>query len=152
MPKTLFIQAENKLRIADHLLSTTYLLVKDPKLLVSVAENLLSAMDNAVDGLLKFEKNFKNINYKKNEKMDIFRRKIVTKYALDPKIIPFINDLKDIVESHKRSNVEFIKKEKFVISDNNYNLHTLSFEDLKDKHKKAKNYINELSKIISQYD
>jgi len=143
-------QALEKLKVADHLVSTTYSLVKEPKLLVSVIENIFNALDLTMTALLEYEKNFKEIpEYKTfNEKMDLFRRKIATKYGISNDVLSFIVDLKKTLDEHKKSSVEFTKKETFVISDNNYNLTTLKIEDVKKTLLNAKHYVEELFKII----
>lgn len=145
-------QAENKLNIADHLLSTTFAIVKDPKLLVSVIDALYQAMDISIDAILDFEKNFKTLEYLEHNKIELFRRKIITKYGLDAKIVDFYLELKSTLESHRKSGVEFIKKEKFVISDNDYNLKTLTYDDVKKKHKLAKSYVEQIFNIIKRYE
>jgi hypothetical protein len=169
-------QAENKLKIADHLLSTTYTLVKDPKLLVSVIDALYTAMDLSINAILEFEmpeiakkilnsqtisghdqkrtfdKNFKTPEFKESEKLELFRRKIVTKYALEPEMVDFYSELKTTLETHRKSDVEFTKKEKFVISDKEYNLKTLTYEDVKKKYASAKSYVNHIFKIIEKYE
>ena len=153
MPANALSQADSKLKIADHLLSTTYPFVKDPKLLVSVIDALFQAMELAIETAIEYEKNFKTLQYTDFEsKIEIFRRKVIPKYALDPKIIDFLLELKAILESHRKSGVEFTKKEKFVISDNDYNLKTLDFEDARKKYHAAKEYIGEISKIVSKYE
>lgn len=149
---TIKAQAENKLKIADHLLSTTYTLVKDPKLLVSVIDALYNAMDMSINAILEFEKNFKNIEYKDHEKIEFFRRKIVTKYALDSEMVDFYTELKSTLETHRKSDVEFTKKEKFVISDKEYNLKTLTYDDVKKKYNSAKSYVSQIFKIIEKYE
>jgi len=143
-------QAQEKLKVADHLVSTTYSLIKEPKLLVSVIENIFNALDLAMTALLEYEKNFKSIpEYKTfTEKMEVFRRKIATKYNLNHDILSFIVDLKKTLDEHKKSSVEFTKKETFVISDNDYNLTTLKIEDVKKTLTNAKHYVEELFKII----
>lgn len=145
-------QSEHKLKIADHLLSTTFAIVKDPKLLISVIDSLYQAMDLAISTILAFEKNFKSLEYKEHEKLDMFKRKIVSKYSLDQEVVDFYIELKTTLETHKKSGVEFTKKEKFVISDNDYNLKTLTYEDMKKKYLKAKNYISQIFKIIDKYE
>jgi len=143
-------QALEKLKVADHLISTTYSLVKEPKLLVSVIENIFQSLDLTMTALLDYEKNFKSIpDYSTfDSKMEIFRRKIATKYAISNDMIAFIIDLKKTLDEHKKSTVEFTKKETFVISDNNYNLTTLKVEDVKKTLLNAKHYVEELFKII----
>jgi hypothetical protein len=143
-----------KLKVADHLLSTTYSIVKDPKLLVSVIENIFNAMEFAVEAMLVHEKNFKTIEYSSSfeSKMEMFRRKILSKYTIDAEIITFINELKTLLDEHKSSKVEFTKKEKFVITDDDFNLKMLTFDEVRKEHTKAKHYIDDISKIISKYD
>jgi hypothetical protein len=60
----------------------------------------------------------------------------------------FIIELKKTLDEHKKSSVEFTKKETFVISDNNYNLTTLKIDDVKKTLSKAKHYVEELFTII----
>jgi len=149
--QTLRNQALEKLKIADHLVGTTYSLVKEPKLLVSVIENIFNSLDLTVSALLEYEKNFKSIpsyNQTFESKMEVFRRKIVTRYGISEEITNFIFDVKKTLDEHKKSSVEFTKKETFVISDNDYNLTTLKIEDVKKTLTKAKHYVEELLKII----
>jgi hypothetical protein len=149
--QTLRNQALEKLKIADHLVGTTYSLVKEPKLLVSVIENIYQALDLTLSALLEYEKNFKTIpsyNQTFEGKMEVFRRKIVTKYDIKSDVTDFILDIKKTLDEHKKSNVEFTKKDAFVISDNNYNLTTLKIEDVKKVLIKAKHHVEELLKII----
>ena len=144
-------QAEEKLKIADHLIGTTYSLVKEPKLLVSVIENIYHALDLTVSALLEYEKNLKILPSYTNTfegRMDLFRRKIATKYDIKIDVMNFIINIKNTLDEHKKSSVEFTKKEKFVISDNDYNITTLSAEDVKKTLAKARHIIDELLKII----
>jgi len=59
-------------------------------------------------------------------------------------LLDFVSELKATIDKHKRSSVEFAKKEKFVISDNDYNLKTLSLDDVKASLTKTKKFMNEL--------
>ena len=147
-------QAMEKLGVADHLVSTTYSLVKEPKLLVSVIENIFAALDLTMTALIEYEKNFKAIpNYDNFEtKMELFKRKVATKYNISSDITEFIIDIKKTLDSHKKSNVEFSKKETFVITDNDYNLTTLNVDDVKKILLKAKNQIIELFNLIKYED
>ena len=146
-------KAEEKLKIADHLISTTYLLVKEPKLLISVIENIFNAFDLTLTALIEYEKELKSISssqsYKNfDEKLELFRRKIVTKYGINTEILKFITEIKRTLDEHKKSNIEFTKKETFVISDNDYNIIKLEVEDVRKTLTKAKRYIDDLLKIM----
>lgn len=168
-------QAENKLKIADHLLGTTFALVKDPKLLVSVTDALFQALDLSIDAILDFEmpeiakrisdkaisghdqkhaigKNFKSLDYMGAEKLEIFRRKIITKYGLPEHIVDFYLELKLTLDTHRKSDVEFTKKEKFVMSGDDYNLKTLTHDAVKKQYTQAKSYVEQIFRIIHKYD
>lgn len=148
------LNAEQKLKVADHLLSTTYSIVKEPKLLISVIENLFQALDLTITGLLEFEKNFRSIGSigeSFESRIELFRRKIMSKYSISHEFIDFVTEIKSTLEQHKKSITEFTKKDKFVISDNEYNLKTLTEEDVKIRLQKAKQYINALFDITKKY-
>lgn len=148
------LNAEQKLKVADHLLSTTYSLVKEPKLLVSVIENLFQALDLTITGLLEFEKNFRNVkSYGESfeSRLDIFRRKIMTKYDIGQDFTEFVLELKSTLDQHKKSITEFTKKDKFVISDNDYNLKTLTADDVRKRLQKTKHYVETLFSITQKF-
>ena len=48
-------KAKKSLNIAGHMLSVTYPLVKDPKLIPAIMENIFAAYYNAVDAILYFD-------------------------------------------------------------------------------------------------
>jgi len=151
--QTLSTQAMERLKVADHLAGTTYSLVKEPKLLVSVIENIFGAFDLAMNALLEHEKGSMHIpehDPSFESKMDLFRRKIATKYDIHNDVLDFIISLKKTLDSHKRSNVEFSKKNTFVISDDDYNLTTLNIEDVKKLLSQARHHLERLLKILDQ--
>ncbi|MGV8140883.1 MAG: hypothetical protein ACP5NW_00415 [Candidatus Woesearchaeota archaeon] len=149
--QTLKVQALEKLKVADHLVGTTYSLVREPKLLVSVVENICQALELTMQALIENEKRFVNIpKYSPdfNSIMELFRRKIATKYGIHSDVTNFIMDMKKTLDSHKKASVEFTKKETFVMSDNSYNLTTLNIDDVKKTLIQARKYVDELFKII----
>ncbi len=144
-------QSEEKLKIADHLIGTTYPLVREPKLLVSVIENISQSLDLAMASLLDYEKSFIKIpSYSEDfeSRLEVFRRKVATKYGIENDVLNFIVDLRRILDGHKKSSVEFTRKEKLVITDNNFNMETLAIEDVKKKLLKAKAISNMMFSII----
>ena len=149
--QTLKFQALEKLKVADHLVGTTYPLVREPKLLVSVIENICQALELTMQALIEYEQKLVNIpKYTPDYEgiLEIFRRKIVTKYGIHTDVVSFIIDMKKTLESHKKASVEFTKKETFVMSDNDYRLTTLNIDDVKKTLAKAKRHVDELFKII----
>jgi len=151
--QTLSSEAHEKLKVADHLVSTTYPLVKEPKLLVSVVEDIFAALDLTMDALLEHEKKLSRMpDYGSSfeAKMDMFRRKIATKYGIGNDVMEFIMDLKKTVDGHKKSNVEFLRKDRFVISDSDYNLTAINIDDAKRLLLKGKHHVEGLLKILDK--
>jgi len=140
-----------KLKVADHLVGTTYPLVKEPKLLVSVIENISQALELTITAILEYERDLKNIPKYDDTftgKLEMFRRKVMTKHDIGSDVLDFVLDVRKTLEHHKNSTVEFTKKDKFVISDNDYNVKTLEIDDVKKTLSKAKRHVEELFKII----
>jgi len=146
-------KANKHIHIADHLLSVTYPLIKDNKLLLAVIENIFLAYTNTIGSLLYFERTFKRIppfqdNFE--SKFTMFRETCVLKYKIDKSYVSDIQDLKNIILAHKKSPVEFTRKDRFVICSDNYKLKTISIDELKKQIDKAKLFIQEMNNIISK--
>jgi len=142
--QSLRASSEQKIKAADHLLGNTYPLVKEPKLLVSVIGHTHDALVLAIDAALAHESLHKQQYNSEISGLDVFRRKILPKYSLDNDCISFLSELKSILDEHKNSRMEFSKKQKYIISDNDYNLKTLTFDDTKKKLLLAKKIIQEI--------
>ena len=54
-------KAIKNIKIADHMLTQTYPLVKDPRLLLTVLENVFLSLTNAIGALLYFERLYKRV-------------------------------------------------------------------------------------------
>ncbi len=145
--------AGKKLQIADYILTMTYPLIKDPKLLLSVAENLFLAYSYSISSLLHYERLFKRIPPFPDDfssKLDLFMDRCLGKYGIDSGNLRIIKDLKEIIVAHKKSPVEFSRKDSFVICNGNYRLRTISPSILKDYVGKAKLFISKVSTIVSK--
>jgi hypothetical protein len=142
--------SEQKLKAADHLLGTTYSLVKEPKLLVSVIEHIHDALVFAIDAAIVHESLQKQAHGVEISQLEIFRRKIIPKYGLEGGSVALVTELKEILDKHKTSQVEFSKKQKYVISDNDYNLKTLTFDDAKQKILLTKKVIRDIFSRIEK--
>ena len=143
-------KAKKRISVADHILSVTYPLVKDTKLLLAVIENIFLAYTNTIGSLLYYERVFKKIPpFQENfeSKFTMFKETCIHKYNIDRSYIADIQDLKNIIISHKKSPVEFARKDRFVICSDNYKLKTVSVDELKKQIDKAKLFIQEINNI-----
>lgn len=142
--------AISNLKIADHILVMTYPIVQDPKLLKVVLEKLYVAIEHAMASLLYFEKNQRKI-YAFSESYIAMAKIIKThliKYNISPNYVGFIIELNDVYQSQKKSDVEFIRKEKFVFTNKDYKLNTITKEDMKNYLIKGKLFIKEINDVV----
>jgi len=146
-------RAHSKFKMADHMLTQTYPLVKDPKLLVAVLENLFLSLTNGMAALLYYDRTFKRIppfvdNFE--NKFELFRHKCVPRYSLSKDYITLISDVKEAVIAHRKSPLEFARKDKFVICQDNYHLKTISFDQIRKYIDLTKTFLKETSAIVSK--
>jgi hypothetical protein len=145
------LESHKSISVADHLLNTTYAVVKEPKLLISVIENLVLALEECVNTLLDYEGIYLGTSEDDfDAKIEMFRQKVISKYDIDKEFIDFLKGLRQIISDHKESSVEFTKKDIFVISDNEFNIQTLNKDDVRIMLEKTKAYVDILNaKILS---
>ncbi|MEA3430031.1 MAG: hypothetical protein U9R08_02045 [Nanoarchaeota archaeon] len=147
--------AKKYIKTADHMISVTYLLVKDPKLLVAVMDNVFLALTNSVGAILLHDRLFKKIPPFHNtfeSKYRMFREKSAEIHNIDKTYLTFILDIKDTILQHKKSPIEFSRKDSFVICSKDYKLKTLTVPDIKGYIVKTKTFVDRMVKIVSKYD
>ncbi|MBU0758100.1 MAG: hypothetical protein KKF44_08580 [Nanoarchaeota archaeon] len=145
--------ALKNLSIADHMLTMTYPVVQDPKILFVVSENLFLALTNILGALLYFERLYKRIppfheNFE--SKFNMFKMRCVEKYNIEKEYLSFILEMKEIINENKRSPITFSRKHKYVICSEEYDLKTISEKDIKKNLEKAKLFIHKICLIIEK--
>ncbi len=134
------------------MLGVTFPLVKDPKLLLAIIENIFLAYTNSMAALLHYERFYQRIPPFRDDsfesKFNMFKERCVLKYKLDKSYILEMQDIKDIIVSHKKSPVEFKRGDRLVICSDNYKLKTVSVNDLQKYLDKAKVFIEAIDTII----
>jgi hypothetical protein len=148
-------KAKRNINIADHILFVTYPLVKDAKLLLAIIENIFLAYSNAVSSILYYNQFLKLIPPFQNNfesKLSIFRQRCVDKYKIDRSYLIEMQDIKDIIIGHKKSPLEFVRRDRFVICSENYKLKTINLEAIRRHLNKAKLFIGEATSILAKYE
>jgi len=146
-------KARQNLKFADHMLTVTYPLVRDPKMLLSVLDNIFLSLTHTMGSILHHERLFKRIPHFEDNfqsKFNMFRLRITRLYNINIEYITLIQEVKDLIVEHKKSPVEFSRKDKFVICTNTYKIKTVSVDHLKKYLAKAKLFIQEASNIVSK--
>ncbi|MBI2138919.1 hypothetical protein HYU13_04975 [Candidatus Woesearchaeota archaeon] len=150
------LQAESakRMNIADHMFSVTYPMVKDPKLLMTVLDNMFLAFTHAMQALLAYERTFKRVPPYQDtfvSQFNAFKAKVMPRYALDAKIISSMQEVREILTQHKKSTVEFIKDDTLAICSENYRTQTtISSSKIRESLAGAKRFIGAIDTIIMQ--
>jgi hypothetical protein len=111
-------EARKDIKIADHMLFVTYPLIRDPKLLLAVLENIFLTLTNTMGYVLYYERKFKRVPSffdTFESKYRVYVEKIVSRYDISPEYSTLLKRVKEILVAHKRSPIEFSKRDQFVI-------------------------------------
>lgn len=142
-------KARQQYEAAFHLLHVTFPLVKDPKLLMGVIHNLFSSLEYSMSALLDYERQLHLVpHYLDNfqSKMNIFRLKSVRRNNIPMETVNLMLELRDILELHKRSPMEFQRGNRLVICSKDYLLRTLSINNLHAYLSKTKGFLDQVDK------
>ena len=148
----LILESKKYLKRADHLAFVTYPLIKETKLLLNIVQNLNLSLLKALDSFLVYERTYKRtmqfpLIFK--EKINLTQH-LGRKYNIQKEELDLIKKIKEIVDYHKKSPIEFSRKEKFVIFSEQYSSYKLlKIEEVKNHIMKAKVFIHRVANIIS---
>jgi hypothetical protein len=148
----LVLEANKKLKLADHIAYVTYPLLKETKLLLTILENTNKSLILALNAYLHYDHLYKRISHipeSLGDKLDIFERSSAKRYNLEG-YKQLILEINEILKKHKDAPVAFVKKDKLVICSKNYKIKTLEIEDAKMYLSKAKPFILRLHNILKQ--
>ncbi len=150
----LLLQKSNQaLKTADHLTYITYPLINDVKLSITIVENLYLSLVYSMNALLRYDYLFKRIPYFPedfNLKLEIFRSKVAPRYKIEKEFIILIQDIKEIMDKHKSSNMEFRRKNKFVICTDNFKTQTITINTIKEYLSKTKPFVQRINEILEK--
>lgn len=144
-------EAKKRLKVADHLLNVTHPMLKDPKLLTTVLEDLYLVYENGMNSVLEHERLFKNISDVPegiSPRIEVFKD-VAPRFEME-RHMDRIANLRHVLTRHKKSPMEFIRGEKFVIADENYSLETLTPEGLKEHLDSAKDFVEKVEEVVSK--
>lgn len=135
-------EAKKSLKMADHMIYITYPLLKENRLLIKILEQLYLVMLNVVKAVLQHEYYYKRIELQSNAEANfsIFTS-IAKRYSITTEQVQNIKNVLMLTEKHKRSPVEFVRKDKFVILSDNNSIETITAEMIK-------HFINDAKDIL----
>ena len=139
------------LRRADHLTYMTMPIVKDNKLILTVLDNISLSMIDGMNAILEYERLYKRImplpeNF--DSRFEVFRDKLINKYNITIEEVELITKLRDMIEAHKNSPVEFSRPDKFVICNENFRMKTITVQDIKEYITTAREFLRKVGAIL----
>ena len=146
-------QARKKIYVADHMLSNAFNLLKDPKILLAILDNIHECFTKSLSGFLAHERLFKRIPaYSKNpeSEMNLFKLKILKQYGFDQQVVKSFDKVRDLLIAHGKAPVEFTRKDNYVIASNKYDLKTISPELTKQFITDGKSFLTFVEQQISK--
>lgn len=137
---------------ADHMFYVTYPLIKDAKLIITMAENISRGMIKAMDAVLMYERLYKRISLYPEDfkvKMDIFKDNIARRYSINKEHVVLIQDLKKFLEEREKSGVEFVKNDKYVLFNRKQEVKSLGIDKLKQNLNMSKDFLKKINGILT---
>jgi len=137
---------------ADHMFYVTYPLIKDHKLIITMAENISNGLIHAMDAILMYERLYKRISLYPEDfkvKMDMFKDSIARRYSIDREHIVLIQDLKRFLEERKKSGVEFVRNDKYMLFNQKKEVKSLGIDKLKQNLNMSKEFLKKVNGILT---
>lgn len=136
------------IQIADHIAYITFPIVNEKKLIIKIFEETAKALNNILSSAIYYEFERKNIILRTNEKENVknFLKNLSKKYEINEKEIRKIQEIIEIEEKHRKSPMEFTKKEKVIILSDNLTTNILTIEQVKDYLTLTKNILKKILK------
>ncbi len=149
--KQLMAEANTLIDRADHLTYVTYPVVNETKLLYTVVESLSRGVRTGMDAVLYYDRLYKRISARQggfHHELELFADHCMPRYAIDRKHVLLIKDLHSFVEARKRSPVEFVKRDRFVICTPSYKMRVLNLQKVKGFLAQSKEFMDQINKAI----
>lgn len=150
--KELIEGANLKIRVADHLAYMTYPMLKDPKLLMKIAENIGDAMKTAIEAVVYYDRLYKRIQPTGEEftsKYYAFKNFCAKRYNIPGEHLLAFEDLMKLLKDHKESPTSFIRDEGIIICTNRFqSMRKVSFDKVKNFLNTAKQFILKANQIV----
>jgi len=121
------------LQLADHMAYVTYPIVQDKRLLLKILDQVYESLIHTINAILQHDYVWKRIQLYKDAKSNFrtFSEKCAPRYNIDHEEIRQILDILSTAEKHKKSPLEFSRKDKIVIMSDNLKTSIIDIEKIK---------------------
>lgn len=152
---TLLARAWEQYKVAVHLLTVTFPLAKEPKLLLGITFNLTSAFEYSIEALLAYEQKLGLISGNGEEqelgrRIRLFKEKCVARNKIPMKYLHLLSQLQNLQHLHKTCPTEFQRGNKLVMCTSRYEMHTVSINDIKNYVEETKEFVEMIGRIVDK--
>jgi len=140
---SLLSEATKHVQIADHLLTVTYKMAKDPKLLLSVMEHTKHGIEKTAQALALAEGKYHGTD----DPVEAFSS--TTYGKKDAEIITLHNSLEVTLKKFKEAPMAFRKEQRFIIADEGFSsIKEVTPEELKHAMQTLKRFVHDAHKAV----
>ncbi|MCF7799221.1 hypothetical protein K9M74_04940 [Candidatus Woesearchaeota archaeon] len=127
-------RAQRQLSLADHLLTSTYPLSKDPKLLIGVLRNMHKAQDDVLLATIAYFAPNHTLSQRADfkSKLTSFTLAVADKGIVSKQELHILTQTHLLFEKHEQSTIEFARKSNMILADESYGLQVLQEPQLKE--------------------
>ncbi len=127
-------EAIKSLQIADHMTYVTFPLVNEQRLILKIFDEIYKSIIKSINAILNYEYMYKRIKLytDNNENIRTFTNKCSKIYNLNNEQTKKIIEILELNKKHKKSAMEFVKRDKIIILSDNLKTQTLDIQKVKE--------------------
>jgi len=143
-------KAIKNIRIADHMLYVTYPVIKDKRLLLKALDQIYDSIICIINAVLQYDYLFKRIQICKDAQANFqtFLEKCARRYNITPEESLEITKIISLMNSHKKSPIEFQRKDRIIIMSDNLKTTSIDSENLKKCLTLAKSLVTKIRAVM----
>ncbi len=142
--------AIKNIKVADHMLYVTFPVIKDKRLLMKVLDQTYDAVICTINAVLQYDHTFKRIKIQNDAQanFNIFLEKCARRYNITSEEAQEIVEIISLMSYHKKSSLEFQRKDKVVIMSDKLKTTTIDSEILRKYLTLAKSLITKVRAVV----
>jgi len=120
-------------KIADHMAYMTYPMMGDKRLLLKIVDEIYCALIGSMNAILQYEYLKKRINLSDDAdyNLKLIFEKCAQRYGISNEDIYSIREFFSLYEQHKKSPIEFQRKDKVVLMSDDFRTKIIDLEKIK---------------------
>lgn len=146
-------EAQQHYDAASYLLHRTYLLAKDPKLLLGIIDRLAKSLEAAMDAVLEHDRQLQLIPASSKTFQDrylLFQTRSAKRYHFPPEPMLLLQQLREILELHQKSPTEFRRRGQLVMANRDFQLRRLTPVEVSGYLQQTGLFLKSVSKITTE--